>query len=84
MKGRKVYNAVVDELGVWKVLLEAESSAGPFSITAMIETQTIHLNDILFGDVWLCSGQSNMAFTLDMVSSLCVCVCCVLIYFVRK
>lgn len=67
VKGRKVYKTTVDETGVWKVLLEAEASAGPFSIVALSESKTIHLNDVLFGDVWLCSGQSNMVFTVDKV-----------------
>ena len=67
VKGRKVYSATVDEGGVWRVMLEAEASAGPFTISALSESKAIHLNDVLFGDVWLCSGQSNMAFTLDMV-----------------
>ncbi|XP_076467189.1 sialate O-acetylesterase-like [Babylonia areolata] len=64
VKGRKIYSAVVNDRGVWSVLLEAETSGGPFSIVAMSETRTIQLNDVLFGDVWLCSGQSNMVFTL--------------------
>ena len=68
VKSRKIYSAIVDEQGTWKVLLEPESSAGPFSIVALSEGKAIHLNDVLFGDVWLCSGQSNMAFTLDNVS----------------
>lgn len=62
-----MYSATVDKTGVWRVLLEAEASAGPFTIVVLSETKAIHLNDVLFGDVWLCSGQSNMAFTLDMV-----------------
>ena len=30
--------------------------------------QTIVLDDVLFGDVWICSGQSNMQFTVVMVN----------------
>ena len=29
--------------------------------------ERLNLNGVLFGDVWICSGQSNMQFTLDMV-----------------
>ena len=31
------------------------------------EMMTIALNDVMFGDVWICSGQSNMEFTVIMV-----------------
>jgi sialate O-acetylesterase len=47
----------------WKVWLPAMPAGGPFSIT--IEGQNkIVISNILFGDVWLCSGQSNMEYVL--------------------
>ncbi|KAL8599184.1 hypothetical protein ACOMHN_007900 [Nucella lapillus] len=65
VKGGKIYSATVDGRGMWKVTLDTQTSAGPFSIAAMSESKTIELKDVLFGDVWLCSGQSNMQFTLN-------------------
>ena len=45
---------------------------GPYRIEArsMVNgtMQTIVLDDVLFGDVWICSGQSNMQFTVVMVN----------------
>ena len=43
----------------WKIYLNAQPAGGPF-IMEIKGNNTITLKDILFGDVWLCSGQSNM------------------------
>ena len=42
---------------------------GPHVITATAGDLTLTLNDVLFGDVWICSGQSNMQFTVPSVSN---------------
>lgn len=58
-------------LGVWKVTLDAQDAGGPYTIIATSKvgetTSSISLEDVLFGDVWVCSGQSNMQFTLTQV-----------------
>ncbi|KAI4892158.1 hypothetical protein NFI96_026126, partial [Prochilodus magdalenae] len=56
--------------GIWKMTLDAVKPGGPYNLTAVQKgpaTAKIVLTDILFGDVWLCGGQSNMAFTLTQV-----------------
>ena len=50
---------------IWSVTLDAQSEEGPFEITvtqpvANGSLVTISLKDVLYGDVWICSGQSNM------------------------
>jgi len=50
--------------GQWKVTFPALKQGGPFEITVSANDQKIVLSDILIGDVWLCSGQSNMEFKL--------------------
>jgi sialate O-acetylesterase len=35
---------------------------GPFEMNIISGKQSIHINNILIGDVWICSGQSNMEF----------------------
>ena len=52
----------------WMVSLDAMGAGGPHVITATAGHMSITLNDVLFGDVWMCSGQSNMHFTVDHVS----------------
>ncbi len=57
---------------IWSVTLDPVSDEGPFGIhvsqplaNGTLVTITIH--DVLFGDVWLCSGQSTMQMTLSQV-----------------
>ncbi|MDP6539078.1 MAG: sialate O-acetylesterase [Planctomycetota bacterium] len=50
---------LADESGAWRVELETPAAGGPFSL--VIESgERIELSDVLIGEVWLCSGQSNM------------------------
>ncbi|XP_046574680.1 sialate O-acetylesterase-like [Haliotis rubra] len=48
--------------GTWKVKLPAMTSKGPFTVSATSSEGSVTIKDVLFGDVWLCGGQSNMAF----------------------
>ena len=53
----------VDEQGRWRVTLPARPAGGPFELE--IEgSEEISFNDIMVGDVWLASGQSNMEWAL--------------------
>ena len=65
---------VANEKGesIWSVSLDPVSEEGPFDIhvsqpSANGTNVTITLHDVLFGDVWVCSGQSNMQFTVNMM-----------------
>ncbi|XP_035479437.1 sialate O-acetylesterase [Scophthalmus maximus] len=55
--------------GVWQVTLEPVEAGGPYSVTASVQGSVLALTltDVLFGDVWLCGGQSNMAFKTDQI-----------------
>lgn len=59
--------AKADAAGAWRVALPARAEGGPFELIVK-GTTTLTLTDVLVGEVWLCSGQSNMQFTV--VSSL--------------
>lgn len=50
---------ITDELGQWKVKVETPVYGGPYSIEVS-DGETVTINDVLIGEVWLCSGQSNM------------------------
>ncbi|XP_060572916.1 sialate O-acetylesterase-like [Ruditapes philippinarum] len=53
--------------GVWSALLPAHKAGGPVTISITSQDGHAALFDVLFGDVWICSGQSNMAFSLKDV-----------------
>jgi len=55
---------VTDLLGNWKADLPAMSAGGPYQMEISTEKDTVIFEDILVGDVYLASGQSNMAFEL--------------------
>lgn len=52
-----------DAQGRWQVILPALPAGGPYELT-VAGTRTVTLKNILLGDVWLASGQSNMQFPL--------------------
>ena len=60
--------------GSWEVRLPALRAGGPYSLTASDGVRTQTVGDLLIGDVWLCSGQSNMELpvwrSLDAASEL--------------
>jgi sialate O-acetylesterase len=51
--------------GTWSVLLKAMEHGGPFELTVSGKANTITLHNILIGDVWLGSGQSNMEWIME-------------------
>ena len=52
-----------NDLGQWSLYLASESAGGPYQLTVRSKN-TITISDILVGDVWLASGQSNMEMPL--------------------
>ncbi|MFO7257901.1 MAG: sialate O-acetylesterase [Bacteroidota bacterium] len=52
--------------GSWEVWMPATSAGGPYTMVITGRDTTITLRDILVGDVWLCSGQSNMVHYLEL------------------
>jgi len=62
--GRK-QNTLVNVNGHWKVQFPAMAAGGPYQIELQCKAHRIKFEDVLIGDVWLCSGQSNMAFPLN-------------------
>ena len=59
----KQYSAKPDATGKWTVTLPATAAGGPYDLTVQGKN-TIRVQDILVGDVWLGSGQSNMEWNL--------------------
>jgi len=62
--GEKEKTAAACEKGKWSVTFEAMKAGGPLSLT-VAGTNTVTINDVLLGEVWVCSGQSNMAMSVS-------------------
>jgi len=62
--GTNSASAVADAQGHWSTSLKPLPVGGPYSATISNGIESIGLKNILSGDVWLCSGQSNMQFGL--------------------
>lgn len=56
--------AVAAADGTWSTKLKTPKAGGPFTIT-ISGKNTVEIKDVLSGEVWFCSGQSNMDFTLQ-------------------
>jgi sialate O-acetylesterase len=56
-----------NEKGKWLIKLQPLKAGGPFTMIMKGESNTITLNNILVGEVWLCSGQSNMGFPVRSI-----------------
>ncbi|MBN2007870.1 9-O-acetylesterase [candidate division KSB1 bacterium] len=52
---------VVKSDGSWKIKLNSMTAGGPFTMT-VVAADTTTIQDVLVGEVWICSGQSNMEF----------------------
>ena len=51
---------ISDEKGNWSVIIPASDAGGPHTITISARDTSITIKNVLLGEVWLCSGQSNM------------------------
>ena len=54
---------ITDANGKWRVNLDPEKAGGPFKLTVSGKNK-ITIQDVLVGEVWICSGQSNMEFQM--------------------
>jgi sialate O-acetylesterase len=59
--------ARADAEGRWSCLGRPPRVGGPFELTVESEGEALTVGDVLVGDVWLCSGQSNMILPLARV-----------------
>jgi len=63
------YRARADSGGKWQFLLDSQVSGGPYTLEISAnsenETEKVTIEDIYIGDVWICSGQSNMEMPMQ-------------------
>lgn len=50
--------------GIWKLNLSTPKTGGPYEVTVTTKDSTITFKDVIIGEVWLSSGQSNMEWKL--------------------
>lgn len=61
---KQVKTARADKTGQWKLALDPEQAGGPFQLIVKGKN-TITISNILVGEVWICSGQSNMEWPVS-------------------
>ena len=61
---KNALNVIADNKGNWKISVKTTNSKEAQTIRFKSKTSNILLKNILFGEVWLCSGQSNMEMSL--------------------
>lgn len=60
----QTYQTNADKKGNWQIDLPPTQAGGPYDIKISTDTENLTVKNILIGDVWLCSGQSNMTMPL--------------------
>jgi sialate O-acetylesterase len=62
---KKVYRAKANKQGEWEIQLASQKAGGPYNMKITANNE-LTIDDILFGDVWFCSGQSNMVHQMNI------------------
>ena len=62
---RENNSVLADYKGNWELKILTPSAGGPFEVEIKTSQQSIKYRDVLIGEVWLASGQSNMGMTLN-------------------
>jgi len=66
--GSGKWEATADQDGKWKVKIDSGKAGGPYEMT-VAGKNTVTVKNILVGEVWVCSGQSNMEFTVKQAKN---------------
>ena len=56
-------SGIVSNIGKWNFKIKTPAAGGPYTVRISSAGNEIVLNDVLLGEVWVCSGQSNMEMT---------------------
>ena len=63
------HHATTGKNGHWQVLVNPLPSGGPYTLSVSNNKQNITLKNVMAGELWLCSGQSNMEFQLQQCNT---------------
>ena len=58
------FRGIANENGEWEITLAKFKAGGPHQMMVTDRVNSINLEDLYFGDIWICSGQSNMEWTV--------------------
>lgn len=61
---QKSYSVKINKDGKWQTRVETPKAGGPYSLTIKTSNGQTILKNVMIGEVWLCSGQSNMEMPL--------------------
>lgn len=61
---KQLKSTKADKNGKWIIRLNAENAGGPYELSIKGKNHLV-LKNVLVGEVWICSGQSNMEFTVN-------------------
>ena len=64
LDGKELASGVTDARGVWNVRIPSLTAVDSTTLTVSTARRTLTYRNVAVGEVWLCSGQSNMAFKL--------------------
>lgn len=56
----RAYKTRADKNGNWKITIPTAAAGGPYTLTVGDGAEPVVINNVMLGEVWLCSGQSNM------------------------
>lgn len=60
------YTVAADKDGHWQIMMRGLKAGGPYDMHIQGDNEIV-LKDVLVGDVWVCSGQSNMELSMERV-----------------
>lgn len=63
LKNRQ-YTGIAGNDGKWEITVDPMEAGGPYTLQISTLVESLTFSNIMIGEVWLCSGQSNMAFPL--------------------
>lgn len=66
--GKQKKKTVTAADGSWRIRLEPMPAGGPYELIIAAGRKSLSFKDICVGEVWLCSGQSNMAFMVKQAA----------------
>ena len=67
---KKTYTTTADDQGCWRIDLPKQKAGGPYTLKVKsdgVKSEKLTIDNILIGDVWLLSGQSNIDVTIERV-----------------